>query len=160
MSRSSGLRLIPLQYCAAVFLSLAALGLAACAPEAGPEGEPTVPEQNLIGTEWWVEDIEGGGVIDNSHTTIAFPEAGRVAGDGGCNRYMGPVEIDGDRMSFGPLAGTLMACPEALMNQDRKFHQALGKVAQWEIRETGLLHLLDAEGATVVRAWKVEQGSE
>ena len=50
---------------------------------------------SLEGTEWWVEDIEQTGVVDRVHTTIAFPAAGRVAGDGGCNRYMGGVEFDG-----------------------------------------------------------------
>ena len=100
-------------------------------PEQTPEEEPRMQGTSLVGTEWWVEDIEGTGVIDNSHTTITFPEPGRVAGDGGCNRYMGSYEGEGDRLKFGPLASTRMACPEALMNQDDRFHQALARVVGW-----------------------------
>lgn len=112
----------------------------------------------LAGTHWWVEDISQGGVIDNSHTTIYFVEAGRVAGDSGCNRYMGGYTRDGEALSFGNLAGTMMACPEALMNQERRFHEAMGQVTAWRIDgETGLLHLLDEQGETVIRAFPNEE---
>lgn len=113
--------------------------------------------RSLLGTEWWVEDIDQKGVVDRVHTTIAFPEPGRVAGDGGCNRYMGAVEIDGASISFGNLAGTMMMCPDSVMDQERRFHQALARVVSWELADTGLLHLKDSAGATIVRAWEVTE---
>ncbi|MEJ2535190.1 MAG: META domain-containing protein [Gammaproteobacteria bacterium] len=116
-----------------------------------------VPMENdlLTGTEWWVEDIGGGGVIDNSHTTVRFVEAGRVAGDTGCNRYMGSYEMDETALKFGPLAGTRRACIPALMDQEAKFYAAMARVTTWEVAETGLLHLRDADGETVIRAARV-----
>jgi heat shock protein HslJ len=115
----------------------------------------------LTGSEWWVEDILGGGVVDRSQTTIQFVEPRRVAGNSGCNRYMGGYELSGDRLSFGALAGTMMACPEALMNQEQRFHQAMTQVSQWRIDpDTGLLHLVDESGETVIRASKIEPGTQ
>jgi heat shock protein HslJ len=111
---------------------------------------------SLTGTSWWVEDIAGKGVIDMSHTTIEFPEEGKVAGDAGCNRYFGGVEIAGSNMKVGALASTRKMCPPALMDQETNFFQAMGKVASWEIAETGLLHLQDADGFDQLRASKIE----
>jgi len=119
-----------------------------------------VESSALIGTAWWVEDILSAGVIDNARTTIGF-EDGRVAGSGGCNRYTGSFELDRESISFGPVAGTMMACPEALMNQDQRFHEALGLVTSWRIDEsTGLLHLENQEGETVIRASALPPGED
>lgn len=110
---------------------------------------------SLTGTSWWVEDIAGQGVIDMSHTTIEFPQDGKVGGDTGCNRYFGSVEIAGSKMKAGALAGTRKMCPPALMDQERDLFQAMGKVASWELAETGLLYLRDANGVDLLRASKI-----
>ena len=114
----------------------------------------------LQGTAWWVEDILGDGVVDSSHTTIHFYEPGLVSGDSGCNRYSGSVEIGQGMLSFGPLAGTRKACEMALMAQESAFYKAVGVVVTWEIPETGLLHLKDADGEDVLRAWRIEEPNQ
>lgn len=150
------------------------LSLAACnSPESGTETTPAQEEtiivtedisapttgNELAGTAWWVEDILSAGVIDRARTTIGFNDDGRAAGSGGCNRYTGGYQLDGDAISFGPMAGTMMACPEALMDQDRRFHQALGQVTRWRIDvQTGLLHLENQAGETLIRAAALPEG--
>jgi len=119
--------------------------------------EVSMPKFELTDTEWWVEDINGKGVIDRSHTTLQFLEQGRVAGDTGCNRYQGSAEITGASISFGPMAGTRKACAPSLMDQEMGFYQAIEKVVSWEVPDTGLLHLKDTGGNTVIRAWQVEE---
>ncbi len=119
--------------------------------------EVNMTEFELTDTEWWVEDIDGKGVIDMSHTTLQFMEQGGVAGDTGCNRYRGSAEVSGTSISFGPMAGTRKACAPSLMDQEMKFYQAVAKVVSWEIADTGLLHLKDADGNTLIRAWQVEK---
>ncbi len=115
----------------------------------------------LTGTRWLVEDISGAGVIDRARTTVEFVEPGRVAGRGGCNRYMGGYELDGESLDFAPLASTMMACPEALMNQEQRFFETMEQVQAWRIdARTGLLHLLDAADETVVRASRIEEAQE
>jgi copper homeostasis protein (lipoprotein) len=56
----------------------------------------------------------------------------RVAGSGGCNRLMGSYTLDGERLTFGQMAGTLMACPQG-MEQEKAFHDALAQTARWGI---------------------------
>lgn len=136
---------------------IAAVLLAVVAGCANTDERRTIVEPSqLIGTAWRVEDISGGGVTDNSNTTVEFPQPGRVAGSTGCNRYSGTVTADGDEMSFGSVAGTRRACIPALGNQEVKFYSAMEKVTRWEVPDTGLLHLKDASGATVIRASRIE----
>ena len=122
------------------------LGLAGCALADAP-GEP--PE--LYGA-WLAEDIDGGGVIDYAQTTLELSPQGPAVGSTGCNRYSGPVEIKGDRISFGMIVATQRGCVEALMNQEMKFLRALERAQTFRIlaQERKLL-LLDGQGRTLVR---------
>jgi len=104
----------------------------------------------LAAHPWRVEDIAGGGIIDASNVTLAFAPGGRVSGSGGCNRYTGGVELTGEGLRFGP-AATMIACAEALMAQERRFFEALGRVDRFDIAPDGALVLL-AGGETVVTA--------
>src|SRR5271157_3912071 len=81
---------------------------------------------SLVGTEWHLADLGGVGVLENVETNLTFPEAGKAAGNGSCNRFFGPVEISGDSIHFGALASTRMACPDAVANQEDKYLKALG----------------------------------
>ena len=56
---------------------------------------------------------------------LAFPEPGRIAGKGSCNRFMGSVEIDKEAVRFGKLASTMMACPPEVMQQEGAYLKAL-----------------------------------
>src|SRR5262245_34187464 len=40
---------------------------------------------------------------------ILHPDTRRVSGAGGCNRFIGSYRLDGDRLTFGQTAGTMMA---------------------------------------------------
>ena len=56
--------------------------------------------------------------------TIRF-EGGRLQGFGGCNQLAGSYSIDRDRVTLGPLAGTMMACPPPAMAVETAFKNAL-----------------------------------
>lgn len=101
---------------------------------------------------WLAEDIAGGGVIDTAQTTLILAEDGAVSGRGGCNSYGGTATIEQDKISFGQLVSTQMACPEALMNQESKFFEVLGQAAAFRV-DAGQrkLFLLDGAGETIVR---------
>jgi heat shock protein HslJ len=109
-----------------------ALALAACATDPSPSaaGRPAIAmttptTQELLGTEWLLEDLAGAGVIDRAEATLAFPEAGRAAGSGSCNRFTGAVDIGTGTMRFGPIAVTRRACVPAVMDQETKYLKAL-----------------------------------
>ncbi len=58
---------------------------------------------------------------DGIRQTITFTDDGQVFGDSGCNRFTGGYSVKGDRITIGPLASTLMACPERRMNAEASF---------------------------------------
>ena len=74
-------------------------------------------------------------------------EQHRVTGSGGCNRITGSYTLDGDKLKFGQMASTMMACVSG-MDTEHAFLDALGKTDAWKIAGDKL-ELLDASGKTV-----------
>jgi heat shock protein HslJ len=101
--------------------------------------KPTAAAFNLSGSEWLLEDLDGTGVIDNAQATLSFPEKGKIAGKGSCNRFFGTADISGDHLKFGALGSTRMACPEAIMNQESKYLAALQASQRFEWKDPYLL---------------------
>jgi heat shock protein HslJ len=80
---------------------------------------------------------------------ILNSESRRVGGSGGCNRLIGNYELHGDRLAFGQMASTRMACLEGSATE-QAFLEALQHVHTWKI--TGQhLELFDAAGTLVAR---------
>jgi putative lipoprotein len=107
----------------------------------------------LVGPTWVAEDIRNRGVIDDLQLSITLTAEGQAHGFGGCNNFTGRYTLDGTTLTLGPLASTRKACPPALMSQEASFHQALGETRGYRF-ENGLLFLLDAQGASVMRLWR------
>ena len=82
---------------------------------------------------------------------LVFDDAsGRVAGSGGCNRITGKYARAGiDGLSLGPMAGTMMACPDG-MDTERAFLTALNRVTSFNILAS-ILELYDDAGSLVAR---------
>jgi heat shock protein HslJ len=111
---------------------------------------------DLVGTAWLVDDIGGRGVIDRARTTLQFLEPGQVAGHTGCNRFFGPVEVNGESIAFGNLATTRMACPEALMTQEQRFLGAMAKARRIALGEHGqVLLVYDDDGEPALRLSRI-----
>jgi heat shock protein HslJ/membrane-bound inhibitor of C-type lysozyme len=108
------------------------------------------PKSLLIGAEWIVEDINGGGVIDNSRASLSFGEDGRVSGSSSCNRYSAEYALTGEGLTVSRAAATMMACAPALMDQEQKFFEVLNAVSTFEIDETGALILKSSAGGTIL----------
>ena len=114
----------------------ALLALTACAMPGATAPAP------LVGSEWQLEDLGGRGVLDRVQATLAFPEAGRVAGNSSCNRFFGSYTLMQDRVAFGQLGGTRMACPEAVADQETRYLDALQKAQRLEVQgRTMLMHV-------------------
>ena len=114
-------------------------GLSACATPASPGGAPS-----LVGTEWRLEDLGGAGVLDRVPATLAFPEAGRVAGNGSCNRFFGSYTLVQDRIAFGQMGMTRMACAGAVGEQENRYMAALQKAQRVQVQGSTLT--LNVEG--------------
>jgi heat shock protein HslJ len=116
---------------------LIALALAvACACE--QKVAPVTPPVGLWNTTWRLEDLGGIGVIDNAEITLEFPEQGKAAGHGTCNRYFATVTATGGSIRFSGIGATRMACPEALANQETNYLKALESAESFVIEGTSL----------------------
>ena len=124
----------------APLFALALLGCATGRPSstapASPAGGPTAP---LWGTLWVLEDLAGAGVMDYVRATLEFPQPGKIAGNASCNRFFGSATITGDRLTASPLGATQMACPEAVMNQESRYLQALQHATRFALDGPWLL---------------------
>jgi len=87
--------------------------------------------------------------VEGSSLTATITDT-EINGSSGCNSYMGAASIDGSAVSFGPLAGTLMACAEPeVMDQEQVFVTLLQSADEWEATSDGVD--LKVEGATVIQ---------
>lgn len=103
------------------------------------------PRSLLEGPEWRIEVIDGEPVPDDVEVTLGFLEEDRIAGAGGCNRYMGGYDLTGEGLSIGKLGSTMMACSEPQMAVERRFLDLLDAVARFDISE-GALVLMTNDG--------------
>ncbi len=70
-------------------------------------------------------------------------DADRVSGSGGCNRLTGVFRVDGDKLRFGQIAGTLMACMDGMV-QEQALLGVLPTVASYRLRGPRLELLNDS----------------
>jgi len=112
-----------------------------CAKQEGGEDVLT----QLTGKVWVAEYILGKPVIDMTHSSIEFGEDGAVGGLGGCNSYHGSYTLEGNVVSFGPMAATMRACVEAISDQEMRFFQSLAQPQTVKFKD-GLLLLIAEDG--------------
>lgn len=116
---------------------------------ARPECVSVQPDALLKGPEWVIEDINAEGIVDRSRVTIRFGDDGRVTGNASCNNFMGGYSLTKSGLVFTQLATTMMACPPALMDQERKFQVVLGMVTQFVLKPDGALILQTDDKRTI-----------
>jgi heat shock protein HslJ len=130
--------------CLLPLVLIAASALAACRSGS---------DLSVEGTRWTLETSvnQQGEMVDvlpDSEITIEL-QSGELNGSAGCNRYFGSYELDGDRLTVGPLGATRMTCGDALDGQERQYLAALERAATAKIVR-GQLQIADADGKTVL----------
>jgi heat shock protein HslJ len=87
--------------------------------------------------------------VDGTVVTANITET-EVNGSSGCNSYIGAAVIEGSSVSFGPVAGTLMACADqAVADQEQVFLTLLQTVDTWEGTSDGID--LKTDGTTAIQ---------
>lgn len=142
----------------ALALSACGAGTPANAPALAPTDVPTdapAPTDDpagdsagslLAGTAWVLATLDGQPPAPDTQITLSF-DATDLAGSDGCNHYRGSYQADGDTISIAEnLMGTLMACPEPVMQQASAYQAALKGAATFRL-DGQQLTLLDAAGA-------------
>jgi heat shock protein HslJ/uncharacterized protein YraI len=109
-------------------------------PTQAPVAEvPIVSEPVLTGTAWIMVSLNGQLPATEMPVTLSFGVDGSVAGFDGCNRYMSNFVENEDTLTFGPVAGTMMACDEPAMTQAAEYQQALAAVTNFTMSSRQLV---------------------
>ncbi|QXI31620.1 META domain-containing protein [Pseudomonas vanderleydeniana] len=130
----------------AVILGMLATSLLGCA------GDRVQLQQDHSYVLEWIGERP---LIDNSHLTVTLGEDGRAYGNGGCNHWFAPYTLDGDSLSFGKVGSTRKLCAPALMEQEKRFLQALENVQRWDISPVEQVRFWPAQGQPL-RLWSEE----
>jgi copper homeostasis protein (lipoprotein) len=109
----------------------------------------------LVNMYWKLTALNGKPVLaaaNQREPSLILQSAGthqRATGSGGCNRFTGSFEMNGNSLSFGALAGSMMAC-EAGMETEREYLETLPQVRTWKVLGQHL-ELFDATGTMLAR---------
>jgi heat shock protein HslJ len=107
----------------------------------------------LEGAPWKLASLlsaKGGAFPPLPGTEItALFQGGKVTGSAGCNNYMAPYKVSGDKLTItAPAATTRKACPQPTMQQEAAYLAALGGVTNYMI-DGDKLELRNAAGNLV-----------
>jgi heat shock protein HslJ len=131
------------KFCSALMLGLIVLLLCSCASsDKQTLNHPKAVSLplSLPGTEWMLVDLAGTPALPGGKATLVFTDAGRVAGNGSCNRFAGTVVITSDALKIGPLASTRMACVDGdVSKQEDTYLKALGAAVSYAYQDPYLL---------------------
>jgi heat shock protein HslJ len=108
---------------------------------------------DLTGTSW---SLVSYGTAGNQtpaalgiETSLTFGKDGQASGNLGCNSFSGNYEVKDGNIVFGPLASTLMACPEPQITQECTVFQVMTGTVRFEV-EGNTLTIYDASGAITI----------
>lgn len=124
-----------------------------------------------LGGEWNIIEVNDKAVIVPEFQTMPFIGFDfaemRIYGNSGCNNMMGSILVDSlqpGSLSFGPIAGTLMACPD--METEQAVLDGLQRIKTFKVlasESTGnplQVALCDEDGNEIVVMERKTEGSE
>jgi heat shock protein HslJ len=127
--------------------------LSACAIPQWPLMVGRITADTLVGVEWTAVAIEGVVPLVNPKPKLQWTSMDQIAGSGGCNAFVGKVQVADDGVRIGPLAAAGKACITAPTGQEDLFFKALEETRKARL-ENGQLILLDEAGKIRARLTK------
>ncbi len=108
---------------------------------------------DLIGTRWQLESIDGTSAAATAAPTIAFPERGTIRGFAGCREFVSRYQARGDRIGLSEttMSGTECDAPRAIAVREGDFTTHLSEVEHYRL-EGDRLEMTTAGGHTLVFA--------
>ena len=82
---------------------------------------------------------------------MTFAADGRLYGSTSCNRFSSSYSLDGGSLEVGSVAATKRACEAGLMQQERRFLDALSLIENASLKAGGFL-VLSGNGQRLVAA--------
>jgi heat shock protein HslJ len=124
------------------WMSIATLACAGSPSPAGPRAaeQQSASLRDLAGKEWVLRswDVSEAAPLDPK-VTLAYKDD-RFVGRSGCNQYFAGVTPGAEvgQVVVGPVGATRMACAQPVMVVESRFHEQLGKVTRFALRDGGL----------------------
>jgi heat shock protein HslJ len=138
----------------AIILPLVAFAFAACGGDdgSGSDGGGSQDPAALEGQSWILTQmLSAGGQTQILDVGVSASFDGTtISGNAGCNSYHASYEASGNEISFGPVASTKMACPEAETSTEARYLQLLEGVATFETSGRSM-SMSDADGTPVLQ---------
>ena len=100
------------------------------------------------GRELVAEAVNDAPVAGTRPLTLRL-DGGRATGSSGCNSFSGSYKVSEERIEFGPIAVTEMACEPAVMEQERSFLSILAAVRSYSRYGNGSLSLIAPDGRAI-----------
>ena len=79
----------------------------------------------LAENEWRPVEVGEIEVPPDAGLFVNFGDDGKLEGYGGCNRFFGAYKLAGNRVKIGSMGAAMMACPEPIMEREKRLLQAL-----------------------------------
>lgn len=119
--------------------------LAACASSSQQTGGG-----ELTGNVWVVTELLGESILTDTGISIQFTSDGTLSGSSGCNQYNGKYTASGSTITINtPLATTMMACAQPVMDQESVYLKALGDAKSYTVKGSDLT-LAGADSKTLI----------
>lgn len=97
------------------------------------------------------EDAAPTPMLPSEELTADF-SGDRLSGSGGCNRFMGGFQTQGNQLTIEPLASTFKACETPILEQESRYLTALQGARRYEVNDQGLqIFYQTAQGSGVLR---------
>ena len=100
---------------------------------------------NLTGTNWILTDTGSVVVEHEVGVFVRFDEEGGLSGYAGCNGFFGSYRLVDESIEIGPLGATRKMCPNAIMDIEYTFMNALQDARTFSI-SGNKLELRDEQG--------------
>jgi len=129
---------------------------AGCCRLATSRGEgPAAAAPTIDGITWRLTQLPGkdaSTLASSSRPLTVRFEGGRISGFSGCNRFMGGYALDRDRVTIGPLAGSMMACGEQAMALEKAVQGGLAGAHRFAVAGDSLTLTADSGAVLALRA--------
>ncbi|WP_234384717.1 META domain-containing protein [Streptomyces sp. MMG1121] len=126
-------------------------GKADSGPVNSPQPVAGSPQQPVTGIDWRVDGLTVGGTTRHAPAVarLRIDADGKAAGNLGCNQFSARATVHGDRVTFGDLRTTRMACAPERMDFERALARALTTGTLVARTDHGTLTLTDGDGDRV-----------
>lgn len=87
--------------------------------------------------------------VPDVDASVIFGSDGTLSGNVGCNSFNGSYKVDGETVTFGAIASTLMACADPIAQQEGMVFNVFVNTATFEL-DGNTLTVISADGNSVV----------